>query len=144
MIDFFGAFFASPAGRRRNQSVPVSDASASFCARPRVGAEDRRLALRRRRPHHEDVRREQAEDRAAGRARPVVDVDAVAARDVADEAAGAGDRDRDRALLPGELRRDRVGEAGAQVGGRDLLAGEDVRDRDAPVEVRRDRRSRRP
>ena len=39
--------------------------------------------------------------------------------------------------FPRELGRDRVGEAGAEVGGRDLLAGEDVRDRDAAVEVRR-------
>ena len=103
---------------------------------PASAPEDRRLALGRRRAH----------DRTFGASRPrivpprraglVVDVDAVAARDVADEPAGAVDRDRDGALLPGELRRDRVGQADAQVGGRDLLAGEDVRDGDAAVEVR--------
>ena len=38
--------------------------------------------------------------------------------------------------FPLKLGRERVGEADAQVGGRDLLAGEDVGDGDAPVEVR--------
>ena len=83
------------------------------------------------------VRLEEAEDRAVVRARLVVDVDVVAARDVADEALGRAGVDRDGPLLPGELRRDCVGQPGAHVGRRDLLAGEDVRHRDAAVEVRR-------
>ena len=32
VIDFFGGFLASPAGRSRNHSVPESDASASVWA----------------------------------------------------------------------------------------------------------------
>src|SRR6185369_13150054 len=41
VIDFFGAFFASPAGRRRNHNVPESDARASVWASP---ASARRIA----------------------------------------------------------------------------------------------------
>ena len=90
VIDFFGAFLASPAGRNRNHSVPESDASASFWARP---ASARRIvgrAVRGGCAHDEDVRGQQAENGAPARSGPVVDVHAVAAGDEADEAAGTG------------------------------------------------------
>ena len=61
----------------------------------------------------------------------VVDVDSVAARDVADETTGSGDEDRDRPLLPASC----VGIASVrpvlEVGGRDLLSGRCLRRRHA-------------
>ena len=78
--------------------------------------------------HDQDVRREQAEDRALVRPHLVVDVHAVPARHAAGEAADRVDGDRHGPLLARELGRDRVRETGADVGRRDLLAGEDVRD----------------
>ena len=119
--------------------MPVSEASASCLRQRRVGLQDRRRALPAAGARI---------TRTFGASRPrsvpvvapvlVVDVDAVAARRRSRRGRARRRRgSRRRAACPVSCGRDRLGEAGAQVGGRDLLAGEDVRDRDAAVEVRR-------
>ena len=133
-----GVFLAPTCGRRRNQSVPVSDASASFCASgaaalrtyvvdwPGTGA--RRITTSGARSVRSVVPRRETD----------VDVDAVALADVADEAARPRRSGSRRRAAP---RSGCVGRASvvgdAEVGRRDLLAGEDVPDGDAAVEVRR-------
>ncbi len=99
MIDLFGGVLGVAGGPEEEPQRAGVRREGELLRERGVGAQDRRLALGRRRAHDEDVRREQAEDGAAVAAGLVVDVDPVAARDVADEAAGAGDRDRDRPLL---------------------------------------------
>ena len=138
VIDFFGAFLGVACGAQQEPERPAVRRERELLRERRVGAEDRGLPFGGRRPHDEDVRREQSEDGAAGRAR---------SRSRCRRGRRSPRSRRGRVApptgiatarcLPGELGRDRVGEAGAQVGGRDLLAGEDVGDRDAPVEVRR-------
>ena len=72
-----------------------------LCLRRREPEDCRRA--RRGSPHDEDVGEQQAERVSTRPGDLVVDVDAIAARDVADEALGAADRDGHGALEAREL-----------------------------------------
>ena len=130
-----GVFLAPTWGRSKNQRVPASDAYASFCER-RSSLEDVRRGLaRHRRAEDLDVRREKRQE-SRSRGEPDVDVDVVALRREAHEAAGRVDRYGDGALDTGQARGHRLGGRHAEVSGRDLLSGQDVTCGDATVEVR--------